>query len=54
MDLPSPHTTAKIEPVAGVEVEMPDTAIDIDLPDIKKECVEYSESRDSTAGKKCI
>lgn len=54
MDLPSPASGAiKTEPGTGGEVEgeIRDTDIDIDLTDIKKECLEYSERINSIAGK---
>lgn len=54
MDRPNTDSAAvKMEPGTGDEGggEMPDTNIDIDLPDVKKECFEYSMRIDQT-GKK--
>lgn len=50
MDFPNPDSvTVMMESVTGGESggEMPDKDVDIELPDIKKECLEYSMRIDS-------
>lgn len=54
MDFPNPENVIiKQEPGTGIEGggEVTDTLIEIEIPDIKQECLEYTESTDLTVGK---
>lgn len=54
MDLPNPdRMTVNMESVTAEEggCELPHADIDIDLSDVKQECLDYSVSPEKTAGK---
>lgn len=55
MDLPNPEfVTVKMESGTGVEGEVELTDMEIDLSDVKQECLENSMEVEQTAGKNYI